>query len=122
MMQWILEPLYDLLAAIVHSDYPDPVHAVKDTIPNEINAVFDLFEALPIAPYRKDRMDDNEMEYMNLSRKDFRLFNSVGDYSDIETMQAMINKFQANAERTRIYLELRERDWDAEINFAELDF
>lgn len=44
MTQSILEPMYDLLAAIVHSDYPDPAHAVKETIPNEIRALSPTFD------------------------------------------------------------------------------
>lgn len=117
-----LQPLYDVLATIVHSDYPDPVSAVRYNIPNEIKDVLNLFDALPISSERKQRMLYGEMYYMETARTDIESFHKEGNYDDIELLVAIINRFKVDAERTRIFLELRERDWDAEINFAELDF
>ncbi|MFT3705206.1 MAG: hypothetical protein QM802_22760 [Agriterribacter sp.] len=81
MPQPSLEPLYEILAAIVHSEYPDPVHAVKETIPNEIKAVFDLFEALPIDADRKSLMREQEMYYIEYARTDIVSFHK-GDWDE----------------------------------------
>jgi hypothetical protein len=89
----IPDSLYDLLAAIVDSHYSDPVRAVQQIIPNQINTIFELFEALPIDIDRRSRMRDNEMQYMMMAKKEFEVLNNEGNYDDIELLQTLINRF-----------------------------
>jgi len=117
-----LDPLYELLATIVHADYADPMHAIKELIPGEISAAIFLFESLPIEEEQKQEMKEGVMWYMYENRRFFDDYNKRGDYSDIEYLPNIIHRFQLDAERTRIYLELWERDKQAKIDYLALDF
>jgi hypothetical protein len=115
-------PLYGVLAEIVHMEYGDAIHAIKALIPGQITAVISLFENLPLEVDRKESMRDSVMSYMYLAKNEYERFNRAGDYSDMAFNEILIHRFQVDAERTRIFLELRERDWEANVNFLELDF
>ena len=117
-----LEPMYDLLSDIVHMEYADPIHAIRELIPAQITAVINLFEGLPLEPSMRESMRDSVMSYIYLDKKEFEDFNGKGDFSNRTFNEIFVHRFQVDAERTRIFLELRERDWEAEINFLELDF
>lgn len=117
-----LDPLYELLATIVHMNYTDDVHAIKDEIPEQISAVIYLFESLPIEQEQKEEMEDGMMWYMYENRRFFDDFNTRGDYSDEAYLPIIIDRFQKDAERTRIYIELWEQDKEAKIDYLALDF
>lgn len=117
-----LEPLYELLATIVHMEYADSEHAIKELIPSQITAAISLFEISPIEPEQKEEMKEGVMWYMYEDREFFKDFNQHADYRDHIHLSNIIHRFQLDAERTRIYLELWERDKEAKIDYLALDF
>lgn len=114
--------MYILLADIVHMNYPDDRHAIEEVIPAQIKSILELFEALPLESAMKESMRDSVMSYIYLAKKEFEAFNEKADYSDKAFLPIVVHRFQVDAERTRIFLELRERDWEADIPFLEMDF
>lgn len=118
-----LKPLYELLATIVHMDYTNAVTAIKEIIPGQISAGINLFETTSsIEPDKKEELKKGLMWYMYESRRFFEEFNQRGDYSEVDYLPILIHRFQVDAERTRIYLELWERDTEATVDFLALDF
>ena len=117
-----LDPLYELLATIVHTNYIDDVHAIKEEIPEQIAAVLFLFESLPIEEEQREEMKEGVMWYMYENRRFFDNFNTRNDYLDAEYLPIIIDRFQKDTERTRIYIELWEKDKETKTDYLALDF
>ena len=81
-----------------------------------------MVEGLALDPAKKQSLLTNELKYFFMAKSEFEAFNEKADFSDKEFNDTFIHRWQIDAERTRIYLELRERDWEAEPSYMDLDF
>lgn len=118
----MLSLLYDYLADIVHAEYQPDEETISVTIPHQINTVIAMVETIRLPEKTVQRLLSDELMYMFIIQKEVEAVNEKGDYSDKQLLEFLINRFQTDAERTRIFLELRERDWEAIPYYLEADF
>ena len=59
-----LNPLYELLANIVHMEYANPQHAIQEIIPGQLKGVIYLFESAGIETEQKEKMKESVMWYI----------------------------------------------------------
>ncbi|MFT3704836.1 MAG: hypothetical protein QM802_20895 [Agriterribacter sp.] len=109
----ILQPLYDVITSMVHTDYKDAAYAIKETIPRAMGKAMHLFDNLPVNPACKETMRDYDLQYMDLSLNEINAFNTEKDYRDTIALDDLIKRFQGDMLLTKQRLEQGEAQRNA---------
>ncbi|WP_153798467.1 hypothetical protein [Foetidibacter luteolus] len=116
------EPLYELLATIVHMDFADPRHALTETIPALNHSVISMFGSLPLQSDTREVLREKVMWYIfdNVERLE-AIGKDIHDKT-YEMLDAYVYRYQVDVERTRIFLDLYEHDPVFNKDYHALDF